>query len=82
MAPWIIWCATLEFAKELVRMYRDLLTILDRMRKRHSDRDYYERLIDALDSIGSALTRMRARGVIDPKIYEEYERVLKEGFNV
>lgn len=39
----------------------------------HEGRDYYERVIDAVDCIRSSITRMRARGIIDPEVYRAYE---------
>jgi len=64
----------LKLAKDLVKIYRELLTIIDEARREHHDKDYFEKLVDALDAIGSALTRMRARGILDP----EMEKVVEE----
>ena len=66
----------MKLAKDIIRIYRELLEVIDETRAKHADKDYFERLIDALDALGSAITRMRARGVIDPALYEEYEKVL------
>ena len=68
----------MKLARELARIYKELLTLLDEARERHGGSDYYEKLIDALDSIGSAMTRMRARGILDPETERELERVLEE----
>ena len=66
----------LRLAKQLLDTYRELLRILDEERKEHGGKDYYEKIIDAMDCIGSSITRMRARGIIDPETYRAYEEII------
>ncbi|KPV61623.1 MAG: hypothetical protein AOA65_2221 [Candidatus Bathyarchaeota archaeon BA1] len=70
------WCEKLKFAKQLLETYKELLRMLDEERREHGGKDYYEKIIDAIDCIGSSITRMRARGIIDPETYRAYEEII------
>ena len=66
----------MKFAKQLLETYKELLRMLDEERREHGGKDYYEKIIDAIDCIGSSITRMRARGIIDPETYRAYEEII------
>ena len=67
----------MDFARELLDVYARLLKLSDEVRSRGYDKyDFFEKLLDALDGVSSAISRMRARGVLDPSIDDKLKEIM------
>jgi len=72
----------MEMARRLVRAYQVVPFPPRQDQKEAQGADRYERIIDALNSIGSAPTRMRGRRVLDPESEEEVRECSRRGSGV
>ena len=66
-----------DLAKELLDVYARLLKLSDEARSRGYDKyDFFEKLLNALDGVSSAISRMRARGILDPSIDDKIKELI------
>ena len=69
----------MDFARKVLNLYRELLDLIDYARsKGYSNYDFYEKLLLALDELSMTISRMRARGLLDPKTEKEFEKIILE----
>jgi len=69
----------MELAREVLRLYKELLRVIDHARTKGYDKyDFFEKLLLALDGLSMTISRMRARGILDPEVEKEFEKTLLE----
>ena len=67
----------MDLAKELLDVYARLLKLSDEARSKGYDKyDFFEKLLNALDGVSSAISRMRARGILDPSIDNKIKELI------